>query len=436
MFNALTYLYPTNGVGGRSLIQASDGDLYGVCEAGGQFGLGTVFKISPAGILTRIASFDGTNGLLPQSGLVEVSPGEFYGTAIYGGLGYTGSIAGIEMTYGTIYRVTANGNITRIHSFNDSDGSCPVSRLTLGSDGRLYGTASNGGLYTNANGVGLGTMFRISTNGSFTTLAHFNRTNGAWPIGDLVEAADSHFYGTTSRGGAADLGAIFRLTINGTLTNLASFFGTNGATPYGGLIQHSNGGSYGTASAGGAAGAGTFYRFDTNDGITVLASFDLPKGAAPRATLAALDDSNFYGVTQLGGLPEGTAMGTIFRASLSGELTTVANCLHLRGTQPFCTLVRGSNGLFYGTTDFAVFRLDPAIHPQISKLDKAEDWIELTWAAVPGQFYQLERTSHLNPASWSVVPGGEITFSESNNSLTHGFPDSEPQSFYRIMLRP
>src|SRR5881397_2484575 len=79
----------------------------------------------------------------------------------------------------------------------------------LASDGNFYGSTRAGG----TNG-GYGTIFKMSTNGVLTSLLSFNGTNGASPpYGPLVQTAADTFYGTTSRGGADNRGTVFRFTI-------------------------------------------------------------------------------------------------------------------------------------------------------------------------------------------------------------------------------
>ena len=76
-----------------------------------------------------------------------------------------------------------------------------------------------------------GTIFKISVSGDLTTLASFNRTNGASPSGRLVLGIDGNFYGTTVAGGPTEVGTVFQMNPDGTLNTLLSFNGTNGANP-------------------------------------------------------------------------------------------------------------------------------------------------------------------------------------------------------------
>jgi uncharacterized repeat protein (TIGR03803 family) len=125
-----------------------------------------------------------------------------YGTTFLGGAN----------GYGTVFRMTTNGTLTPLASFGGTNGAQPQAALLLASDGNFYGTTGSGGAFTNLSGFGYGTVFKLTTNGTLTTLVSFNGTNGAYPLAGLVQALDGSFYGTTASGGTNDYGTIFRLT--------------------------------------------------------------------------------------------------------------------------------------------------------------------------------------------------------------------------------
>jgi uncharacterized repeat protein (TIGR03803 family) len=231
-----------------ALIQGSDGNLYGTTSGGGtNGGYGTVFKITTNGALTTLVSFANTNGGLPSARLLETGDGDFYGTT---------TIGGTNGGYGTVFKLSANGLLKTLVSFNNTNGYRPFAGLVLGDDGYLYGTTRDGG--TNGS---QGTVFKTSTNGVITRLVSFNGANGAQPYAELAKGSDGNFYGTTSRGGVNNLGTVFMITPSGILTTLVSFANTNGAYPYAGLTQISDGNLYGTTANGGARGKGTVFRF-------------------------------------------------------------------------------------------------------------------------------------------------------------------------------
>jgi uncharacterized repeat protein (TIGR03803 family) len=250
----LTTLVSFNGTNGArphaALVQGQYGKFYGTTEIGGTNDAGTAFQMLPNGTLTSLVSFD-DSGYSPYAGLVQAADGNFYGAAFLGG----------TKGFGAIFRIATNGALTTLYSFsNGSDGANPYAGLTQGADGELYGTTFFGGA------SGYGTVFKITTNGTLTPLASFGGTNGANPQAALLLASDGNFYGTTESGGAytnkygSGYGTVFKLTTNGTLTTLASFNGTNGAHPLAGLVQALDGSFYGTTANGGTNGYGTIFR--------------------------------------------------------------------------------------------------------------------------------------------------------------------------------
>ena len=168
-------------------MQATDGSFYGTTSAGGVHGYGTVFKITPAGRLTSLHSFESaTNGANPNAGLVQATDGNFYGTTSGGGVN----------GHGTVFKITTSGRLTTLHSFDSTDGAAPIAGLVQATDGNFYGTTSEGGIN------GYGTVFKLNPARRLTTLHNFDLTDGATRIAGLVQATDGNFYGTTYEGGA------------------------------------------------------------------------------------------------------------------------------------------------------------------------------------------------------------------------------------------
>jgi uncharacterized repeat protein (TIGR03803 family) len=194
-----------------ALVRGSDGNFYGTTFAGGTDdfntqGYGTIFKITNGGMLASLYSFtNGVDGANPQAGLVQASDGYLYGTAGYGGTN----------SAGTVFRISSSGDFSSLYSFTGTnDGGNPVAGLVQGSDGYFYGTTDSGGVYTNQSGQSFGTVFKISTNGTLTSLYSFTGGNdGAYPEAGLVLGGDGSFYGTTQGGGQGAAGTVFRLTI-------------------------------------------------------------------------------------------------------------------------------------------------------------------------------------------------------------------------------
>jgi uncharacterized repeat protein (TIGR03803 family) len=237
------------------LIQARDGDLYGTTENGGINGSGTVFKLTTAGALTTLYSFCAENecadGANPGAGLLQTPAGELYGTTAGGGIN----------GFGTVFKMTPTGMLTTLHSFDRTDGEFPEAGLIQDTNGSFYGTTFGGGAY------GDGTVFEVTAAGVLTTLYSFcaqsKCTDGANPTAGLILASDGNLYGTTSaaviRGGQNGDGTVFKITPGGKLTTLHIFSGTDGAGPVGGLVQATNGNFYGTTPIEGAGADGTLF---------------------------------------------------------------------------------------------------------------------------------------------------------------------------------
>jgi uncharacterized repeat protein (TIGR03803 family) len=157
---AFTTLYNfTGGADGNNpytaLVEASDGYLYGTTSSYDGDGYGTIFKISLGGTFTTLYNFTGGgDGRDPYGALIQATDGNFYGTTEHGGASsacYDGC--------GTVFRMTPAGALTTLHSFDATDGSSPYGALLQATDGNLYGTTLQGGPY----GRHLaGTVFRLS----------------------------------------------------------------------------------------------------------------------------------------------------------------------------------------------------------------------------------------------------------------------------------
>jgi len=273
-FNGTDGANPDN----MTLVRGNDGNLYGTADFGGTFSEGTVFKLTPAGNLTTLYNFcqqpNCTDGSNPVSGLTLGVDGNFYGTTITGG----------TSSEGTIFKITPKGVLTTLHSFTGADGALPTSALVEGRDGNLYGTASAGGNYTACPGfaqAGCGSVFAITPNGTFTLLHLFDLNDGATPEAALIQAADGNFYGTTFQGGAAGYGTVFKISSSGTLTTLHSFTGNDGEYPGGVLLEVKRGIFYGTAGFGGVNGYGTIFKMTSTGVLTTLHNFTLSDGYVP-----------------------------------------------------------------------------------------------------------------------------------------------------------
>jgi len=300
------------------LIQASNGYLYGVTAIGGDYHLGTAFRVS-TNVVIAMQSFPFSDGVatgdFPFAGLVQGSDGNFYGTAFGGGQsGYYDPLSlQVYYGYGTVFRMTPGGVLTRLCAFNYEAGANPASTLMQAADGAFYGTAEAGG----TNG-GWGTIFRVTSSGTLTAPFSFGNTNGARPVAGLVQDTDGVFYGTTYSGGAHGFGTLFKMAADGTVNSLHSFGGgDDGSNPRSGLFLASDGNLYGTTENGGAYGLGTVFRLSGDGTLATLVHFDGYQGANPEGALIQGTDDELYGTTRNGGV---YGKGALFRLSLEGPL--------------------------------------------------------------------------------------------------------------------
>jgi uncharacterized repeat protein (TIGR03803 family) len=341
------------GIDGASdrpaLIFGKDGNLYGTSIRGGVNGEGAVFKVTPTGVLTLLHSFDGTDGSRPVAGLTKGKDGNFYGVTYTGG----------TYDYGTAFKITPAGALTTLHVFAKTDGAFPWASLTSAPDGDLYGVTSTGGAYSGSDGLGYGTIFKITMAGTLTTLHNFTGTDGETSYAGLTRDKVGNLYGNTYEGGAYGYGTVFKFTPRGKLITLHSFNMTDGAWPQADLLLANDGNLYSTTSHGGAYsgpdghGYGTIFQITPTGTLTTLYSFNGPDGANPLAGLTLGRHNVLYSTTYHGGAnssPGELGDGTVFQISATGGLKTIFSFDAAAGENPYAPLTLASDGNLYGQT--------------------------------------------------------------------------------------
>lgn len=342
----------SEGVQPPGIILGTDGNFYGTTSGGtpGTKGYyGTIFKITPAGVLTTLhySKSDSSEGQGPGS-LTQASDGNFYGTRIFGG----------AYQSGTIFKMTPDGTLSVLYNFGSAlnSGVRPESAMIQGTDGSLYGTTLYGGVHSpnGPNGpFNGGTMFKFTPGGALGgTLAQLYNfgaiaTDGVVPFSPLVQATDGNFYGLTRSGGLNGTGSIFKSASDGTVTTVYSFSGSGVDGTGGGvgaLIQATDGNFYGTTNGlGGVNLGGTVFKLTPDGAFSVLHSFSSTEGTYPNAILQGAD-GNLYGTASLGG--QG-GYGIVWKIDLSTVATisalsaTSANA----GGPAFTLIVTGSGFL-------------------------------------------------------------------------------------------
>jgi uncharacterized repeat protein (TIGR03803 family) len=191
-----------------ALVLGSDGNFYGTTSAWFVQGqcCGTVFRLQPGGALTTLYAFSTSDGqgFRPLGGLLQGKDGNYYGSASAGGSGVNGSL----------FRITPAGVLSKLYDFSthgNADGTSPASGLILGPDGGYWGVTPAGG-YVNGEGAP-GTVYRLAPDGAYTTLYVFRGApgDGGVALASPTLGADGALYGTSSAGGANHHGAIYRL---------------------------------------------------------------------------------------------------------------------------------------------------------------------------------------------------------------------------------
>jgi uncharacterized repeat protein (TIGR03803 family) len=409
------------------LVVGKDGSLYGTASDGGQYGVGTVFRVTPQGVFTTIASFNGTNGAAPCSAFILAADGNFYGMAHDGGTNRNGGTNG-----GTIFKVTPVGALSAVFHFNGTNGCQPYGGFLQGPGGIFYGATKFGG----SNGGG-GTIFKFTTNG-LTTLHSFAGTDGDQPT-SLVMGSDGVLYGTTLGGGAyydgsagTEAGTVFKITTGGVFTLLHSFWDSHdgGLNPIGGLCEISPGVFYGTTAKGGTNYRGSIFRITSEGLFSSLFSFSLTNGDGPAATLFPAGNGDYYGSTSGGGA---FSYGTVFRFTTNGNLTVLHSFYEPTDGWAPGGLVRGRDGNVYGLPweESRLFRIVPA--PSLTVNGRIGSTLELNWNSFSNGVYRLEYESAADGTNWTAL-GPDITATDKISSFTNTLTAS--RRFYRIVLLP
>jgi uncharacterized repeat protein (TIGR03803 family) len=392
------------------LLLASDANFYGVAGGASTPGAtGAIFKVTPAGTVELLHSFNGANGANPKAQLVEGADGFLYGTTVSGGANDQGTVfkiekdgnnfetlhdfsggspdaieprglvrdttTGSDLFYGltgaggsdgrgSIFTITPTGTYQLRASFPVSfdyalKGANPNGALVKGSDGLFYGTTGAQGPTPFA---GHGTVFSFDPASNAIEVVHdFNSDPGTGlePLAGLLVGADGTLFGTTVNGGAHRSGTVYRVDLSAspaTVSKVVDVPSLGPAFPQDRMIRASNGFLYGTTPIGGAFNTGAIFRVDAAGMATTIHSFDFIDGAQPSGELVEGSDGNLWGTTQWGGniqFPGDVGGGTVFRIAKDGTGFTVVHRFQdyaVEGAYPLAGLVEGPDGNFYGTT--------------------------------------------------------------------------------------
>ncbi len=327
------------------IAQGRDGNFYGITQSPDR---GTIYRVTPSGTFTLLHSMasDLSEGTF-CNGLILGSDGNFYGTCLYGGANSVGN------GLGTIFKVTPAGVLTVLHSFTgqnargSTDGCYPRGVPVQASDGNFYGTGEECGT-----SGGDGVVYKLTPAGVYTVIYNFTggTIDGAQPFGALIQGSDGNLWGITTSGPT-----IFKVSTTGVIGGVYSF-GCCGTPAQAGLVQGPDGSYYGTTEGIGANNQGEVFKVTAAGVFTVLHSFNnaVDHGGFPVLPLSLGTDGNFYGVaTDCGGGGCSPLGANIFEITSKGAFTDLYN-FPLVGSNndsvPESPLFLSTNGKFYSTT--------------------------------------------------------------------------------------
>jgi uncharacterized repeat protein (TIGR03803 family) len=314
---------------------------YGMTYDGGLYGNGVIYRFDLRShqytVLHTFSSVDsnGNNedGAIPGVALTAGPDGVFYGVASYGG----------QNGNGTVFKVSASGEFTVLHSFSaldasahNVDGANPLRTVVIGYDGNLYGTTRLGGqndcLFTH----GCGVTWMIDGKGNFKVVHQFTADEGH--AASLTQGMDGYFYGcavwpaTSLPLGPLPSGILYRMDPSGRgFQVLHSFSQTDangenqdGADCYEPLVETKPGVFYGAASNGGTNGTGVVFSYSlwNRGAVDIVHNFSAVNaagenwdGANPYARLTPAPNGTLYSTASYGGAD---GNGVVYRIGPDG----------------------------------------------------------------------------------------------------------------------
>jgi uncharacterized repeat protein (TIGR03803 family) len=362
----ITTLAPATTAGTFSgVISASDGNFYAVSadeEYSGfnpiDFGCPDqsgndctfVVKITPYGKTTILHTFEtagygGTGGAPNHDGFGPTPLVEGSDGNLYGSTRSGGSAG-----YGTIFKISTSGTFTLLYTFpNTGTTQNPVapngaypSRLIFGKDGNLYGTSQ--GL------LGGYSLFQVTPFGAITLIASSTVPGDVAPQ-SLVQGTDGSFYGVNGY-------AVEQITLSGFINVIHNFVMNESQTmqPVGSLVAGPDGNFYGADDL-----SGDIFQVSTSGSVNVIHTLQPAEGQllSPEITLAS--DGNLYGTSYIGGIdtacPSGTQAGNgigcgiVYEVTEAGAFTRLYSFLgtSVDGSQPDGWVLQGPAGSLYGT---------------------------------------------------------------------------------------
>ncbi len=469
----------------KSLVKANDGKLYGMTGEGGDNSSGVLFEWDPVtDQYTKRFDFNGEEtGYRPASSLIQATNGNLFGMTLSGGANGGGVLFEWDpvsgnyckrhdftgyLLYGTLLQAD-DGKIygTKGNAFFEWDavadtfyqkviltdtqqGDTPSGALCQAPNGKLYGLTTRGGTEN------LGVLFEWDpSTDMYTKKLDFNgRENGGNPAGSLVLTGENKLVGVTEKGGTYDYGVLFEWDIDAeTYVKKFDFNeAENGSLPMGSFVSLNDGKLYSTTSTGGKYNYGVLFEWDIQ-GRTFTKKADFTgeeNGKTPVGTMIRADNDKFIGVTKSGGAND---QGVIFSWDpVTGELSDQHDFMDEDySVIPVGTLLKADNGKIYGMTSMGggsyngvLFELDSSGGGYTKRVN-FEDWT--LYSDVPliqdrdGKIYGIaQRYDYVDiifewdPGADTVIERAEFTPDPSNSFPSGSLIQADNGNFYAELV--
>lgn len=335
-------VYSSKGTDGLQsygpITVGSDGALYWIGWTFDGMPAASISRCTPDGQYSIISHL--TDGAFPGTDdeLIASSDKHLYRVSNTGGAG----------SYGSIYKISLNGDSKVIHMFDPITGFI-ASRVTIGEDGSLWGTVNYGGPNQN------GGVFRIGASGQGFQLVHSFTNDESYfsiNVAGLTLGPDHRFYGILPPNFTTSLGRMYAVSSTGAFSIIPLTGLAQDSVPYVGLTLGPDNDLYGVTS-GGSRQAGVIVKTDTSGQYKIVDNFAVYDGSFPETAPILAADGNYYGTTGQGGHNNA---GTIFRITPAGKEQIIHSFTRSEGGS--ATLTLGSDGLVYGNNSNYAFRVN------------------------------------------------------------------------------
>ncbi|PYR57398.1 MAG: hypothetical protein DMF91_19550 [Acidobacteria bacterium] len=373
-FDVLHAFAGADGSVPESLIRAADGNFYGTTLSGGDFNQGTAFRMTSDGAVTVLHSFNSaTDGFDSPRTLMQAIDGSFFGTANH-----------------AIFTMTTSGAVGLVHAFSSDESPHHLIQTQLGD---LYGLLTIHPSWAVFPG---GSVFKVTAGGGISTLIAFGVESDSGS--DLVEGDDGFLYVTTLRGPTS----IFQADTVLRLSGVHKFTGPEGTVPIN-LLRSADGNLYGTTGAGSTFNNGAVFRLTLGGTLTVLHALTASVGNYLHAFIEGADGS-FYGTIGYYSNP-----GIVFKLTHTGATFSVLHTFTggAAGSYPNDGLLHAPDGNLYGTTNLGGISNNGVVY-RLSSLP----------GTLTGHIRDASTNVPIGGAQVTTNPGGASVVTDASGSYT------------------